>query len=89
MANDWQDDDDQLYEDSYIGDADGYADDWEESDLITCSACGALVDEDAIYCPVCDASIESGPSIFRNKSWWWIVLGIAGMVAVTFTLVLF
>lgn len=76
---------------SFLSEADDF-DDFEEPDdhwddddsteTIRCPHCAADVYEDAEQCPVCGEYIMPSTSVWADRPWWWIVLGIAGILAV-------
>lgn len=60
-------------------------DDWnedDESEVVRCPNCGADVYEDAEQCPHCGEYIVHTHSAWEDKPIWWILLGLAGIVAV-------
>ncbi len=62
--------------------------DEEDTDTVTCPACGADIYEDSEQCPVCGQYILSQTSAWQGKPLWWIVLGLLGIAAVTIGLLL-
>ena len=74
---------DELRDDEYP-DEDQLDDDATET--LACPHCGAEVYEDAEYCPVCDNYIT--PDANARSAWplWWILLGLAGVVAAAMVL---
>lgn len=78
-ATDWDDD-----WDSGGSDEDGWdhGDDLAESETIPCPACGADVYEDAEQCPACGEYITRDTRAWSGKPAWWILLGLAGIIAV-------
>lgn len=80
MSNDesWSDEaDDELRDDEYPDNDDS------DDATVACPHCGADVYEDADYCPVCDnyITITSSASPLSGRPLWWILLGLAGVVA--------
>ncbi len=75
----WSDDAEDDFCDEEYPDEDAADDD--ETATLTCPHCGAEVYEDAEYCPVCDSYITPGENVFSKKPIWWILLGLAGIVA--------
>ena len=68
-------------------DTDGYDED-EPNDVRPCPVCGAEIYEDSLRCPVCGNYItfdSVGP--WSGKPFWWIVLGVLGVVALVVALV--
>jgi hypothetical protein len=61
--------------------------DIEDDDAtIDCPACGAAVYEDAPHCPHCghwltEADRRGDGGLLAGRPWWWIVLGLLGLVA--------
>lgn len=82
------DDDDSLDDDSDDfddgSDVDGSDD--EDSPTIECRMCGCDVYEDAPQCPVCGEWIERTPRIWAGRPWWWVWLGMIGIIAVIWSL---
>ncbi|WP_425397269.1 zinc ribbon domain-containing protein [Aeoliella sp.] len=83
-----------MYDDDYEDDSlDEYPDeaDWDDSDEweeVPCPACGALIAEDSEQCPSCGEYVTFDNNVWRGKPWWWVVLGIFGIVALVVTLAL-
>lgn len=79
-SDDWEDDVD-----------DDYPDDSDESGTATCPICGAEVYEDTDCCPVCGDYIIPGAtpsgSIWGGKPWWYIALGLLGILAVIYSMI--
>ncbi|MEX0886150.1 MAG: hypothetical protein WD009_06890, partial [Phycisphaeraceae bacterium] len=57
----------------------------EDTGTAPCPACGAMIYEDALQCPVCgrfvewrDATDAGGASLLAGRAWWWIALAAAG-----------
>jgi len=87
--SDW-DDDDEPYDE----------DDQDEVDTFPCPECGQLVYEEADVCPYCGCILEAGWMSGEAAPWWsfggavqewspyWIFLGMAGVVAVVFVLMM-
>ncbi len=68
---------DNEYHDEY----DDYDED-DSSELRPCPECGAEIYEDSQQCPVCGNYITFGSSgAFSGRPVWWILLGLAGIVA--------
>ncbi len=87
MSLDWDDDSDPDFDEAYDVDY-GDDDDDGESLTISCPECGAEVYEDAVRCPVCDNYIVAGGhgSLWAGRPAWWIILGMAGIIAVVLLL---
>jgi len=78
MNDHWDDnDDDDIADDEQD----------ESSETVACPACGADVYEDALRCPICGEFISQSTSALAGRPWWWIALGIAGVIAVILALV--
>ena len=75
MDDDW--DDDEL----------DYQDD-DEAELIDCPSCGAAIYEDAPQCPVCGEYVVTSNSVWSGRPAWWVILGVAGMLAAIATMTL-
>lgn len=76
-------------EDEYDEPADWEADDWgddDSTDVITCPNCQSEVYEDAEQCPVCGEFLIRSHRVWEDKPAWWIVLGLAGIIAVVLAL---
>jgi hypothetical protein len=56
--------------------------DEDESSTVACPECGAVVYEDSPRCPVCETYIAHATNAWLGKPFWWIVLGLAGILAV-------
>lgn len=73
--SDWSDDDldDNEYPDE--------PDDDESADTVRCPQCGADVYEDAPACPHCGHYLSPDTSAWSGRPLWWILIGLAGVVA--------
>ena len=76
---------DEDLEDQYGSDI--YGDD-DETDLLPCPHCGHEIYEESIYCPVCHEAVTFTTHTWQQRPWWWIALGLAGILAVICVLVL-
>jgi uncharacterized paraquat-inducible protein A len=76
------------YEDDYDEPIDEQYDESDESDTIVCPACGAEIYEDTPCCPVCGEYITTSTSAWSGRPTWWIVLGVAGIIALLMFFVL-
>ena len=57
-------------------------DDDEETEVVICPGCGAEVYEDAEQCPRCgEYIISSSTHPFAGRGWWFIALGLIGILA--------
>lgn len=65
-----------------------YGDDDDESEVVSCPACGGDVYEDAERCPRCgDYIVHSSTGyVWKDRPLWWMILGVLGIVAVIFAL---
>lgn len=81
----WDDDwsDTEEFDDEPLDDDD---DDEQSSELLPCPQCGAEIYEDAVQCPSCGTYIEFSTNLLSGRSWWWIALAVAGMLAVSLAL---
>jgi len=71
----WFNDDDRA-DDEYPDDED------DSTDTMACPRCGAEVYEDAVRCPVCGDYIgHSGGTAWTGRPFWWILLGVLGILA--------
>lgn len=76
-------------EDSWVDyPEDDYGDDDDDAETFPCSECGTEIHEDSVQCPVCGHYVTRSTSPWEDKPAWWIVLGIAGVFATVFTLIL-
>ena len=76
-------DDDSQHDlhDEFDDDFDAWDEEDEEAEYVPCSRCGRQVYRDALQCPACGEYVAQ-ESAFSGKPWWWIVLGLAGVLAV-------
>lgn len=78
--------------DSYDDDLDDDEfDDEDDSsdDLLDCPHCGAAIYDDSVSCPVCGEYVTFGTHAFSGKPWWWLALGVLGVLALLASLLLF
>lgn len=78
--DDWDDDPDDLNADDL---------DADEPVTVACPVCGAEMYEDSPRCPVCESYVTPSTSRWHGKPVWWVVLGLAGVVAFLYLLVVF
>jgi hypothetical protein len=71
--DDWPDDD--------ASDDESWDDDDDSSETVPCPHCGAEMYEDSIRCPVCGEYVTHGASALSGRPMWYILLGIAGVIA--------
>ncbi len=64
------------------------ADDDDVSLTRPCPQCGAEVYEDAEQCPQCGEYITFSSNVWDGKPVWWVVLGLLGIIAVTWVFLL-
>lgn len=83
MVTNWSDD--ELSDDEYPDD-DAYEED-DESLTVRCPECGADVYEDAEQCPECGNYITASTNPWQGRSLIWIGLGLLGVVALLWALV--
>ena len=85
---------DEPLEDRELPDAADMDDEEAAEDTATapCPACGAVIYEDALQCPVCgqfvDFSARETDNPLAGRAWWWVALAAAGVVAVILALTL-
>ena len=63
-------------------DDDDYDVDEDESATVACGNCGAEVDADSIRCPVCGEYLTTDTRVWSGKPVWYILLALAGIIAV-------
>lgn len=56
------------------------------TETVRCPNCGADVYEDAEQCPRCGEYVEFSTSVWQDKPLPWVMVGLAGIVAVILTL---
>jgi hypothetical protein len=71
-------------------------DDWDEEpdeadgpdcvELIPCPHCGTDVYEEAERCPECGEYIVADTHPFAGRPWWWVALGVLGILAAVLAL---
>lgn len=79
---------DDLRDDEYPDEADPNGDEDDESETVECPACGADVYEDSERCPACGEYISPDTSPLKGRSAAFVILGIAGIVATIWALVI-
>ncbi len=60
----------------------------DNSETIICPGCQADVYEYAEQCPYCGDYLLATSNVWSGRSWWWIVLGLLGIISVIWTFVL-
>lgn len=82
-------DDDDYPNDSEFADDDDHDDDFDDAaDVIPCPECGEDIYDDVIQCPHCHAYVTADTSVWSGRSWWWIAVGVLGILAVIYSLTL-
>ena len=79
---------DHEYPEEDEGGFDDYSDDEadDETEVVACPNCGTDVYEDAVRCPVCETYLTLRSHVWGGKSWWWVALGLVGIVATLWAL---
>ena len=69
-------------------DSDEYEDlpDDAPAETLSCPECGVEIYEEAEQCPACGWYVIHSTSEWSSRSWWWIALGLTGIIAVIFVL---
>ena len=87
----YRDDDDFLEDEWLPAGEDDDPGDWdderseEDDDLIDCPECSKPIHAESEQCPHCGNYILDEPrsgELWRGRSWWWIALGVLGIIAV-------
>ncbi len=60
----------------------------DEGTTVSCPECGAEVYDDADQCNACGWFLVHDTRVWSGRSYWWIVLGLLGIVAVILALAL-
>jgi hypothetical protein len=68
-------------EDDDFDDPEPDVDDDDSPELLACPHCGEQIYEEADQCPHCGDYITHSTSPLAGRSIWFIVLGVAGIVA--------
>jgi hypothetical protein len=79
----WSDDD---LEDHEFPDEDDDFDDEEATLTRECPRCGVDIYEDVEQCPLCGTWLTSQATAWSGRSWWWIALGLLGIIAMVLAL---
>ncbi|MBA3311704.1 MAG: hypothetical protein M3552_04605 [Planctomycetota bacterium] len=58
----------------------------DETEVVSCPACGADVYEDAEQCPDCGEWIENSTHPLAGRAFWFVGLGLLGIVVTIATL---
>jgi hypothetical protein len=78
-------DDDEAWDALDVDDHDAWNEDEADDDedqTTYCPDCGAAIYDDAVRCPHCGSYVTPSTHPFSGRPWWWIALGVAGIVAV-------
>ncbi|MFH0943960.1 MAG: hypothetical protein V2A76_02080, partial [Planctomycetota bacterium] len=67
----------------------GVSDEWDDdlTETIRCSSCGEDVYEDAVVCPACNEYVSHRNHALAGRPIWFILLGVAGLAALIWMLV--
>jgi len=57
------------------------------AECLPCPNCGVEIYEDSQQCPACGQYVHFGTSVWVGRGWWWIVLGLAGILATLYLLI--
>lgn len=74
MSDDWDDPDFD----------DDISDEWQSDDhveTLACPSCGEQIYEEAQQCPHCGQYVTPSSSPLLGRPWWFVVLGILGIIA--------
>jgi hypothetical protein len=71
-----RDDEDDDWEDPEPDEGDD-----ESAELRDCPACGKAIYEEAEQCPYCGEYVTHSTSPLAGRSWWFVVLGVLGIIA--------
>lgn len=75
----WLDDpNDSLDEREWPDDDDS---DNDEGEFLPCPECGADIHEESPRCPFCGSYVTFSTHPFTGRSWWWVALGLLGILA--------
>ncbi len=77
MSHEWGDD---LIDDGWSNDDD------DVNEVVPCPKCSAEIYEDAERCPVCGEYVVHGANPWSGQPVWWVVLGLAGVLALILAL---
>jgi hypothetical protein len=65
------------------------SDEDDSSDTLECPSCGEEVYEDAEQCPHCGQFITLETGVLFGRPWWWVALGLLGVVSLIAALLLY
>jgi hypothetical protein len=63
-------------------------DDSDEAEVVACPNCGAEIYEDAEQCPACGEWVTHSTHPLAGRAWWFVGLGLIGVVVTIAALVL-
>lgn len=84
--SDWDSEYDSDLSDDDAGWSEGLDDSDDAAETVPCPACGTDVYEEADQCPACGEYVVLADSAWGGKPVWWVLAGLAGIVAVIVTL---
>jgi hypothetical protein len=58
----------------------------DDSETQPCPECGEEIYEDADRCPRCGANTCFEPGVWTGRPWWWVTLGLLGVVGLVLAL---
>ena len=73
-SDDWDESEDDETEDDF--------DESDDPDTVPCPNCRQPMYEDSPQCPYCGEYVTPSTSAWSERPWWWIALGLIGIVAV-------
>jgi hypothetical protein len=82
----FDEEDEEFRDDDYDEYSDEDQSDDDATDTVACPHCGAEIYEDAVRCPICENYVTHGSHVLSGRPLWWILLGLAGVVAVLLVL---
>lgn len=82
--------DEEEFDEEDFSDESYYLND-DETETLDCPSCGAAVYEDSPRCPVCGEYVTFANTgyAWSNRPIWWVLLGLAGILASLATLTLY
>ncbi|UUO07090.1 RNA-protein complex protein Nop10 [Blastopirellula sp. J2-11] len=85
--DDFDDDDESFVDDEAWTDDDLPSDDPDDY-LDHCPQCGGEIYSEADVCPHCGEYLFHHHSPWSNQSFWWVALGLLGVIAVITSLII-
>ena len=82
--NQWFDDPADSFDEREFPDEDDFDD--QPGETLPCPQCGGDVYEDSDRCPHCGSYVVFSTHPFAGRAWWWIALGVLGVVSLILTL---